>query len=68
MWQQVNLTQVGSEIVMPNSEYRDNVGARREVSEHLELPSYEGFNNEVCVIWNIDPVVLASLALKYIRI
>ena len=25
--------------VIPNSEYRDNVGARREVSEYLELPS-----------------------------
>ena len=36
---------MGSEIVMPNSEYRDNVEARREVSEHLELPSYEGFSN-----------------------
>ena len=27
--------------VIPISEYRDNVGARREVSEYLELPSYE---------------------------
>ena len=28
--------------VIPNSEYRDNVGARREFSEYLELTNYEG--------------------------
>ena len=27
--------------VIPNSEFRDNIEARREISEYLELPSYE---------------------------